>query len=159
MQGGVQTSSRLVGGPSGEWLSPVAAALVNDSQSADMWLEGPPNSPVGLGSQAVCVPFISVTCEIPRSPSGWSESETARVWLECISQHSGSWEALEWSSWGVGGGLFLGHVTQVRDSSWRKVSLGLALGGSAFSSTDGCLLRPSRPVLGGSASCSPGPEK
>ena len=82
MQGGVQTSSRLVGGPSGEWLSPVAAALVNDSQSADMWLEGPPNSPVGLGSQAVCVPFISVTCEIPRSPSGWSEAETARVWLE-----------------------------------------------------------------------------
>lgn len=82
MPGGVQTSSRLVGGLSGEWLGPVAAALVNDSQSADIWLEGPPNSPVGLGSQAVCVPFISVTCEIPRSPSRWSEAETVCVWLE-----------------------------------------------------------------------------
>lgn len=66
----------------GEWFGPVAAALVNDSQSADIWLEGPPNSPVGLGSQAVCVPFISVTCEIPRSPSRWSEAETACVWRE-----------------------------------------------------------------------------
>ena len=155
----MQTSSRLVGGPSGEWFGPVAAALVNDSQSADIWLEGPPNSPVGLGSQAVCVPFISVTCEIPRSPSRWSEAETACVWLE-VHFPAVRVPGMEFLRGGwVGGGLFLGHLTQVRDTSWRKANLGLELGGSAFSSRDACLLRRSRPVPGGPASCSLGPEK
>lgn len=60
---------RQVGGPSGEWLGPVAAALMNDFWSTEIWLEGPPNSPVGLGSQAMCSPFISVASEIPRGSS------------------------------------------------------------------------------------------
>lgn len=138
---------RLGGGPNGEWLGPVAAALVSDSSSTEIWLKVPPNSPVGLGSQAVCVLFISVTSEIPRGSSTWSETETARVQLEVRFRSSqgprqlldGVLEAGE------------GHLTQMRDTPRRNASLGPVLGGSAFSSRDACLLRHSRPFLGSSA--------
>lgn len=107
-----------------------------------------------------CVFHSSVSpVKFPGAPLGGVKQRQCVYGWKCISQQSGSQEALEWSSWEVGGGFVLGHVTQVRDTSWRKVSLEPALGGSTFSSRDACLLRPSRPVLGGSGSCSPGPEK
>lgn len=46
------------------------------------WWESSPNTPVGLGSLALHVPFISVTSEVPRGPSAWNEIATPRVWLE-----------------------------------------------------------------------------
>lgn len=142
---------RLGGGPNGEWLGPVAAALVSDSSSTEIWRKVPPNSPVGLGSQAVCVLFISVTSEIPRGPSTWSETETARVQLEVRFRSSQGPRQLLDAVLEAGGGLFLGHLTQMRDTPRRNASLGPVLGGSAFCSRDACLLRHSRPFLGSSA--------
>lgn len=72
---------RQAGGPRREWLVSVAVALVNDSKHRT-WVGRLSNSPVGLGHQALCVPFISVTSEIPQGLSAWNETEVPHVWLE-----------------------------------------------------------------------------
>lgn len=55
-QGGHRALSgyRQVGGPHWEWLGPGVAPLVNNWR-IEICLEGSPNSPVGLGSQALCL--------------------------------------------------------------------------------------------------------
>lgn len=126
--------------------------------SADIWLEGPPNGPVGLGRQAVCVHSSVSPVKFPGAP-GWSEAETVCVWLEvhfpAVRVPGGP--GMEFL--GGGRGFRSGTCYSSERHFWKKGEPGAGAGWEYFQQR--CLSPQTLQGLSleGSGSCSPGFEK